>query len=406
MPDFNENSEAFFSMLSALGGQNLLGASKFPVDVYSPCWCGSNKKWKFCHKDREKKPKPIFGRTQLANEKFFLTGTCQHPDASSTTCSSIEAIQSHTVQRRGGLAAIAEGGHVYSIKRGMRDIGKNEGHVDMEKYGVGKASTFPGYCSHHDTILFKPVETAGAVLDDMNSFLLSLRAVSYEVATKEASLNAHIANRDSVDAGSSFEIQVAVQNFMALQQVGLERGLQDVKACKLKYDRAFISRDTKDFSFYGITFDGTLPFAAAGAFMPEFDFTGNRVQDILSDETTNIVAVNVTQLNGKTCAVFGWFGGRDCPAFSLVDSFKKLADEEKANALLLMCLEHLENVYFKPSWWDGLSADLSNRLHRNIAGGAPGTLRSSDAFVAPNLGALAFNICTTHEKMFGEDANV
>ncbi|HVK95758.1 MAG TPA: hypothetical protein VM571_13645, partial [Noviherbaspirillum sp.] len=280
MPNFNDNSAAFASMLSAVGTTNVLGAVKTPLDTYSPCWCRSTKKWKFCHKSREKQPPVTFGQSQSIRQKFFLSGACQHPDASVVTCSSAGAIQSHTVQRRGGLGAIAENGHVYSIKRGFLDIEKNEGQVDMEKLGVAKASTFPGYCNHHDTILFKPVEMPGAILDDMNGFLLSLRAVGYELATKAAALDAHIASRESVDAGQPFEIQAAIQNFMYLHQCGLEKGLSDVKECKSKYDQAFLNQNISAFSLYGVTFDGTLPFAAAGSFMPEFDFVGNELQNL------------------------------------------------------------------------------------------------------------------------------
>lgn len=398
MPNFHDNHAAFASWVSSAGETNLLGASPRPRDAYSPCWCGSTKKWKFCHKDREKQPRATFGQAQATREKFFLSGPCQHPDASAATCSGAGAIQSHTLQRRGGLAAVAEDGHVYSIKKGFRNIEKSNGLVDMDRLGVAKASTFPGYCNHHDTTLFKPVEVPGAILDDMNSFLLSFRAVGYELATKAAALNAHIAIRESIDCGKAFDEQAAIQNYMYLHQLGLKLGLSDVIELKSVYDNAFLNRDISAFSLYGVTFDGTLPFAAAGAFMPEFDFAGNELQRIGTAEKTNSVALNVTQLNGKTCAVFGWFGGPRCPAFHLVDSFKNLPDEAKANALLLISLEHLENIYFTPSWWDGLPEEMRARLHQSIAGGMPGTTRAPNALVEGGMRALGQSVLSTHEK--------
>ncbi|RKU01295.1 hypothetical protein C7H84_21860 [Burkholderia sp. Nafp2/4-1b] len=67
------------------------------------------------------------------------------------TCSSAEAIRSHTVQRRGGLRLISEDGHAYSAKKGFVQIGKIDGKVGLEKIGVADASTFPGFCNHHDS---------------------------------------------------------------------------------------------------------------------------------------------------------------------------------------------------------------------------------------------------------------
>lgn len=398
MPNFKENRAAFASLIKSVGSMNPLGAVEYPLNVYSPCWCGSKKKWKFCHKGRENLPRVGFGQAQSNREKFFLSGACQHPDASAATCSGPDAIQSHTVQRRGGLGAIAESGHVYSIKKGVRNVGKNDGQVDMEKLGVAKASIFPGYCSEHDTTLFKPVEMPGAILNDMNGFLLSLRAISYELATKAAVLRAHSESRESIDCGIPFEEQAAIQNYMHLHQIGLEKGLSDLIEYKSMHDKAFLIQDISAFSLYGVAFDGTLPFAAAGSFMPEFDFSGKKLQSLGENVTANQVAFNVTQLNGKTCAIFGWFGGTSCPASNLVASFKNIADEDKANAVLLISLEHLENVYFTPSWWNGLSDKLSTRLHQSIAGGMPGTIRSPDALVEPSMNALTYGILSKHEK--------
>jgi hypothetical protein len=385
-------------MAEALGEQNLLGAVEFPLDSYALCWCGSSKKWKFCHKIRERQAQIPLGKQLAMAEMHLRSGRCQHPDASATNCSSADAIQSHTVQRRGGLGAIAEDGHVYSIKKGARGIEKNDGQVDMEKLGVGKASTFPGYCSQHDTALFKPVEMPGAVLDQMNGFLLSLRAVGYELSTKEGALNAHVASREFSDNGASFAQQVQIQNFIHVHEKGLRRGLLDVSNCKSVYDKALMSQDVSAFSLYGVTFDSKLPFAAAGAFMPEFDFEGAALQKLGTASPTSLLAFNLTQLNGKTSAVFGWFGGQSSPAARFVQSFRSVADEFKADALLLMSLEYLENVYFTPSWWDGLPEQLSHRLHQSIAGGLPSTGRARMALVDTRLCAFSSGISETFEK--------
>ncbi|WP_443134840.1 SEC-C metal-binding domain-containing protein, partial [Idiomarina sp. A28L] len=51
-----------------------------------PCWCGSGKKWKVCHRDRHKQevvpPGKITHEISVAQQR----GLCLHPDAGVATC--------------------------------------------------------------------------------------------------------------------------------------------------------------------------------------------------------------------------------------------------------------------------------------------------------------------------------
>ena len=390
MPDMMQTWGDFMLLMESAGAFNLLEAKETPLDVYEPCWCGSGKKWKFCHKDREKRERLPFGKVNAERGKYYSTGPCQHPNASGTACSSPMSIKSHTIQRRGGLSAIAEDGHVFSTKKAFESLEKRGGQVDMEKIGVGQASTFPGFCSHHDTELFWPVEQTDSKLDAYNCFLLSLRAVAYELATKDSQLRAHVATKEFIDNGRPFEQQQMIQNFHKLNQIGIEQGLKDIALLKARYNEVFLSQDFSKFNFYGVEFDKVLPFAAAGAFMPEFDFAGAQLQEIKEGLPSSHIALNITQLGDNTCVVFGWFGGPDCAAARLVDSFKAVPQQEKASSLLVLAMEHLENFFCTPSWWVGLAPEVSAKLHQKIAGGLP--TRSPTALVEPGLGAVTAGV--------------
>ncbi|PUE27909.1 hypothetical protein B9Z39_09210 [Limnohabitans sp. JirII-29] len=390
MPDMLETRGDFMSMARSAGALNLLAAVEKPLNAYGPCWCASGKSWKFCHKNREKQQPLPFGRANAERLKYYATGPCQHPQASATTCSSPSSIKSHTIQRRGGLGAIAENGHVCSTKKAFSDLEKRGGQVDMEKIGVGQASTFPGFCSYHDTELFRPVEQVNSKLDAYSGFLLSLRAVTYELAIKGSQLRSHVASKEFIDYGRSFEQQAMLQNFLSMQQVGIEQGLMDITQLKALYDDAFQSQDFRKFSFYGVEFDKILPFAAAGAFMPEFDFSGAQLQEIKVGLPVSHIALNITQLGDNTCVVFGWFGGPDCAAARFVDSYKAIPHEEKANSLLVLAMEHLENFFCTPSWWAGLAPEVSAKLHQKIAGGLQ--TRSPSALVELGLNAVTAGV--------------
>ena len=112
----------------------------------------------------------------------FQKGYCSYPEASPETCGRI--VRAHTVQRRGGLHAIAENGHVLSAKTGFQSLFRS-GVFSPSEVGVRSASTFMGFCDTHDNSMFKSVETVPVELTPECCFLLGFRAISYELFQKK-----------------------------------------------------------------------------------------------------------------------------------------------------------------------------------------------------------------------------
>ena len=118
-----------------------------------PCWCGSGKKFKRCHLDRDRDP-PVHPAA-LGNElsRFFKAKECLHPLASVEQCSKI--IKAHTIQRAGALAAIIDNsGHCLSFHPPSVTERTEPGRI-----GWRDASTFSGFCARHDGPTFAPLET-------------------------------------------------------------------------------------------------------------------------------------------------------------------------------------------------------------------------------------------------------
>ncbi len=159
------------------------------------CWCRSGLKYKKCHLNRElQEPINIF-ELEAKLVAQARAGYCSHPDPSNDPCSSI-IIRSHTVQKKGGIAAIAEAGHVLTVKPVMKDMMATSGNPKPRKVGVNSASVFPGFCNKHDTTLFKPIEGSVLTLDKNSAFLFSYRAIAYERFSKEAQWKGLVAMRE------------------------------------------------------------------------------------------------------------------------------------------------------------------------------------------------------------------
>ncbi len=346
---------------------------------YDPCWCGSGKKWKWCHQNREQqKPVPI-GKLLAEQRAEMVRGYCLHPSASPETCSP-KIIRAHTVQRQGGLAAIAEDGHVISPKLGFEDIFRNDGKIVPRLHGVRDASTFMGFCGIHDDALFAPIEKGSFTLDSEAAFLLSFRAICYELYTKDASLRFVEIQRE-LDRGAPFETQCAIQQDLHFYREGIKRGLSDLETWKGQYDQAYRTGDLGNFSFAGVLFADTLPLVACGAFYPEFGFDGKRLQIITRGEYIfEHVCFNLTVVAGKSVAVLGWTGAPDGPSELFCISFQGLPKDVMANAVFHLACEQLENTYFRPSWWniqtDAAREHLIQRFRSGI--GFDGTERRPD----------------------------
>ena len=232
-----------------------------------------------------------------------------HPKASKFECSH-GIIKAHTVQKRGGLREIAEEGHVISVLKAYERIDKNHGEIIPQREGIRNASTFMGFCSKHDNELFEPIEQQSFVLNEQAAFLLSFRALSYEYLMKQNALET-IEIRRSTDKGKDFENQKIIQTFLHIQQDGFQRGMQYIKQRKKDYDAKYLA---DDFSMphYALEFDGVLPFVCCGGFLPESDLKGERLQDITCGGSEHIF-LNVSVMDNKTFAVFGWNGAGGWP---------------------------------------------------------------------------------------------
>ncbi|MFL9992389.1 hypothetical protein PQR34_14345 [Paraburkholderia sediminicola] len=381
------DARQFEQIFQGLVAENPLGASENPINAYGPCWCKSGKKWKFCHKSRRAQKQLPFGQIRsliTEAQAQWVEGShfCLHPSASAETCSP-KVIGSHTVQRNGGLSAIAEDNHVLSTKKGLLSLEKNDGDIVPARIGLKDASTFPGFCNKHDTSMFLPAEGQDAALNKETAFLLSFRALAYEYVMKQYNIASHGVKRDNLDRGVSFAQQVAVQSWIDGVAKGTRMALDDIGRWKAKYDSAYINQDYSGYRAYFVEFDSVLPFVGAGAFMPEFDFLGNTLQSLGAGAGLEHVAINVTVLGGKTVAAFGWWPESHDATNRFVESFAGLPDDAKASALATCAFEHLENVYYRESWWKGLSTDEQRAFDELIRGGL--IRKSSDSLSGRNI---------------------
>lgn len=325
------------------------------------CWCRSGKKYKWCHHRREQQPKLNIFEAESRMQAQLRDGYCSFPAPEVDPCSAT-ITRAHTVQRRGGLALIAEKGHVLTVKPTMKEMIESEGKPAPRRIGVGKASVFPGFCSKHDTKLFKLIEGKSLSINQETAFLFAFRAIAYERFAKEAQKRGVEVQRE-LDRGHPFWKQVPIQVQLHSLLSGIAIGMRDVDGWKGLYDERLLSGQRDKFHYRVVCFDRVLPFVAATAFHAEFDLAGERLQRLgRSSAEFEHLTVSVTAYGSRTILVLGWIGASDGPAAKLAESFLAVPDERKADALLQLLFVQSDNIFLRPSWWAGLPDETQERF--------------------------------------------
>jgi hypothetical protein len=93
-------------------------------------------------------------------------------------CDAQSIRRSHTIHRAGSIGRIAENQHV------LTPVLNNNGEMEMGRFGINTASTFPGFCVKHEQ-LFAEFENTGSITSERHVVLQAYRTLCREVARKD-----------------------------------------------------------------------------------------------------------------------------------------------------------------------------------------------------------------------------
>lgn len=270
-------------------------------------------------------------------------------------------------------------GHLLTPKIQFSDLVKSNGKPTLRRIGNTKASTFPGFCGSHDTSLFREIEQAELVLSREAAFKFAFRAICLELFNKERALEDLEELRHS-DAGTPLQKQLAIQSYLAASFMGHRKAIEEVTAIKQRYDDIYRRSAWEDLHYRAVWFDKQLPMAFSTGLLPEYSFTGTRLQN-LSDLTRTAEHVTMTLTVGSnySVVVFAWAGDGNESALRFTESFLQVPDAQKADALVSTALELTENVYISPVWWNSLAPETQQPLLQLMPNGTPQALHSGTA---------------------------
>jgi hypothetical protein len=100
-------------------------------------------------------------------------------------CANRSIVRSHTVPKGMSLTSIAEAGHVLEPTFNYKT-----GTAGLEKIGVGRATTFPGFCSQHE-LLFEQFENKKSIKTEAHISLQTYRAACRELFRAQFHIEQH-----------------------------------------------------------------------------------------------------------------------------------------------------------------------------------------------------------------------
>lgn len=362
-----------------------------------PCWCGSGQKFKKCHLNRQEQEeiKPWEAVQNL--RKAFGAKYCSVPDNIKTACKG-NIVRAHSVSKSMNLKKIERNGHVYAFIPSFDNLIKNNGVLQPELYGINKASTFTGFCAHHDKIIFSPLEDEEFVGSKEQCFLLAYRAQAREYFTKKSSANLMDFMKQA-DRGRSPLEQLGIQNMAFSHSLGVGAGVRDITIYKDKLENILNTKDLNKINAFIMNFGKTPSvFCSAGIF-PECDFQGNRLQDLSDLKTTpDLLTFSTIATKNGGSAVFTWLNDSDskgnCERF--INSLKKIEPDNITNSLIRFFFEFCENVFMEPAWWESLDKPKQDSLVNRLANAASILEeRKADCLCNDNLTIDDWGFCGT-----------
>lgn len=317
------------------------------------CPCGSKMKYKRCHGAVTALPEPKAGALDAQARKLNAKPTCLSPADFHVDCNG-SIIDSHTVSRSGSLGAIVRDGHVYSYALSIQSLEQTGGRVLPKLVGWRVASTFPGFCKHHDKQLFAPLEDQPFTGTAEQCFLLGYRAVARELYTKQNSFNQAKLRSALASSTRDASLKMMIDDF----NHGVELGLRDSQAHKERYDRVLVKRDWQSCRALVVEFNGVFPIQCATGLFPLQDIHGNRLQDIgPSAHSPSTITVASFAADGKSFVVLSWLDDSDEVSRKLADSIAACAALDMPGVIAALLLQTSENCHLAPDWYDPLSED-------------------------------------------------
>lgn len=320
---------------------------------------------------------------QYASAKY-----CLHPDAGKTCKGAI--IQAHTIQRKGSLNKIAEGGKVMNFNAPGAHVLKTR-TTEASLIGLKDASVFTGFCGQHDETTFKPIEAQAIQFSEQHYFLLAYRAICKELYEREIGVRI-IPFLRTLDSGVPVANQVRLQDGVQRYDAWTTYRRDCTLHHKQQYDTMLQSNAFSSLQYYALRLGACPDIVCSCAFCPRFDFAGKPLQEADMRRRLDIITCSLVAAEGGGMAVFSWVGqSTACERF--IQSLDWYNGRDLPQAVVRLAFYSFQNMYARPAWWNALDkATQDNLLRRRSCGMGVEHSIHPDCYMDDGITAVTWDI--------------
>lgn len=348
------------------------------------CWCGSGKKYKLCHLDRESE-KPANANEWIKKKtKRFSKKECMVPPGMRHQCSG-QIIKAHSISKSANLKGLAVGGHVYGFSAELSELKRSNGRLRPKAIGIARASTFLGFCSHHDSAIFSCVENEEFAARSDQMLALSFRSVCREFYGKQA-IEFVPDMISEMDRGKGILEQTFIQEVAGANRAGVDSSKNDFAEAHRVLGNALEVNATEEVECLIMEYDSDLPFAFSSTWTPLQDILGNWIQDgtnhtILLETVSAFSAKSAS----KTYLCLTWLSRNPSVGRQVADSICSLPIEKITSAFVQFIFLRSDNIFFRKDWHQALSTSARNKISELIHDGIDPFLAFPDSEVDPDI---------------------
>ncbi|WP_419843328.1 cytoplasmic protein [Actinobacillus pleuropneumoniae] len=294
---------------------------------------------------------------------------CSAKELLNIECSK-KIIKAHTISKSSSLSTIMDkNNEVIGSDLSFGKLIENNGLLGLRKIGVNDASTFTGFCSEHDKLLFSRIEDEEVLPDLEQIFLFSYRGLCREIYAKgnqkNSGLQKSILNNSNLIKPSIEEYDFWEKNILTYEGYA-SFSFNELIETQAKMHTMWEQKNFNDMEAFIIELSSSSQILSSGTFIPNISFFNEKIFD-LNDLSVKIhhMFFNVINSINKGYIIFSWIKEeRNEFYYKFIKSFLDIrTNKKKEDALVRLVFSFFENTYFSPVWWNSLNEKQKEEIN-------------------------------------------
>ena len=306
------------------------------------CPCGSGLKYKKCclGKSQDQLAFESYVDAQKKADRAGRIKECLHPNHEE--CDG-KIVRSHAIQNNRVLTALAENGEVI-LMNSLSPFGFQREQIRGRKV----ATTFMGFCSYHDKVLFQDIEDREFSCTERQVFLYTYRTLAWHCHKKREQAERRKYIKDAMTANGH---AVRAQEDDMLFSVGLDLGLKDNERTKKAFDASLLAECYSDVESTVWRIPYVIDFAVSMMYELEYDIKGQKLVDMEEDEYAPSIFLNIFPCKNDSYCIWSWHKSNADLYAPFARQFMDLEEVDRINYLNNKLPRWTDSLVISPRMW-------------------------------------------------------